>query len=156
MVTIIEGKYKGAKLIGKLSLAQNGDKVSLNFNLMDMDDWISAKTVSAFAIDPDTARTVMASEVDNHYLERYGYMMATSFLTGYSKAITNEGTSTTGIFGTSTDTPALSPGNKIAVGLGQIGTNLAQDAQQKINRPPTVKVVAGVGLGILFTTEVTE
>lgn len=155
MVTIIEGKFKDAKLIGKLSLAQNGEKVSLNFTLMDMDDWISAKTVNAFAIDPDTAKTVMASEVDKHYLERYGYIMATSFLTGYSKAITNEGTSTTGIFGTSTNTPALSPGNKLAVGLGQIGTSLAQDAQQKVNRPPTVKVVAGVGLGILFTAEVT-
>ncbi len=154
MVTIIEGKFKDAKLIGKLSLAQNGEKVSLNFNLMDMDDWLSAKTVNAFAIDPDTAKTVMASEVDRHYLERYGYIMATSFLTGYSKAITNQGTSTTGIFGTSTNTPALSPGNKLAVGLGQIGTSLAQDAQQKVNRPPTVKVVAGVGLGILFTTEV--
>ncbi len=156
MVTIIEGKFKDAKLIGKLSLAPNGDKVSLNFTLMDMEDWISAKTVSAFAIDPDTAKTVMASEVDNHYLERYGYIMATSFLTGYSKAITNEGTSTTGIFGTSTNTPALSPGNKLAVGLGQIGTSLAQDATKKINRPPTVKVVAGVGLGILFTSEVTS
>lgn len=156
MVTIIEGKYKNAKLIGKLSLAPNGDKVSLNFNLMDTDDWTSAKTVTAFAIDPDTARTVMASEVDRHYLERYGYIMATSFLTGYSQAITNQGTSTTGIFGTSTNTPALSPGNKIAVGLGQIGTSLAQDAQQKINRPPTVKVNSGVGLGILFSAEVTE
>jgi len=156
MVTIIEGKFKDAKLIGKLSLAQNGDKVSLNFNLMDMEDWISARTVSAFAIDPDTAKTVMASEVDRHYLERYGYIMATSFLQGYSKAITNQGTSTTGIFGTSTNTPALSPGNKLAVGMGQIGTSLVQDAQQKINRPPTVKVVAGVGLGILFTTEVRE
>lgn len=155
MVTIIEGKFKDAKLIGKLSLAQNGDKVSLNFNLMDMDDWISAKSVSAFAIDPDTAKTVMASEVDNHYLERYGYMMATSFLQGYSKAITNQGTSTTGIFGTSTNTPALSPGNKLAVGIGQIGTSLQQDAAKKINRPPTVKVNSGVGLGILFTAEVT-
>ncbi len=156
MVTIIEGKFKNAKLIGKLSLAPNGDKVSLNFNLMDMEDWTSAKTVSAYAIDPDTARTVMASEVDRHYIERFGYIMATSFMQGYSQAITNQGTSTTGIFGTSTNTPALSPGNKLAVGLGQIGTALAQDAQQKVNRPPTVQVVAGVGLGILFAAEVTE
>lgn len=156
MVTIIEGKYKGAKLLGKLSLAQGGDKVSLNFNLMDMDEWPSAKTVSAFAVDPDTARTVMASEVDHHYLERYGAIMATSFLQGYSTAITNAGTSTTGIFGTSTTHPALDASNKIAVGLGQIGTNLNSVAAEKINMPATVKVNSGVGLGILFTAEVTE
>lgn len=156
MVSIIEGKYKGAKLLGKLSLAQGGDKVSLAFNLMDMDNWTSAKSVNAFAVDPDTARTVMASEVDNHYLERYGAILATSFLQGYSTAITNAGTSTTGIFGTSTTTPELSPSNKIAVALGQIGTNLSSVAAQKVNMPPTVKVNSGVGLGILFTTEVTE
>lgn len=156
MVTIIEGKYKNAKLLGKLSLAQNGDKVSLSFNLMDMDGWASAKPVNAFAIDPDTARTVMASDVDYHYLQKYGYIMATSFLQGYSSSITNAGTSTTGIFGTSTTHPSLSPSNKFMVGLGQIGTTLTADAQNKINRPATVKVDAGVGLGILFTAEVTE
>lgn len=154
MATIIEGKFKGAKLLGKLSLAPNGQKVSLNFNLMDMEGWDSAKTVSAFAIDPDSAKTVMASEVDNHYLSRYGYTMATAFLQGYSTAITNEGTTFTGSIGTTTSTPALSPTNKIAVGLGQIGTSLASDAAKKIDRPPTVKVTSGVGLGILFAAEV--
>ena len=156
MATIIEGKFKNAKLLGKLSLAEGKDKVSLNFTLMDEEDWISARTINAFAIDPDTARTVMASEVDRHYLERYGAIMATSFLQGYSSAITNAGTSTTGIFGTSTDHPELNQSSKIFVGLGQIGTNLQAEAAKKINMPTTVKVNAGVGLGILFTAEVAE
>lgn len=156
MATIIEGKFKNAKMLGKLSLAEGKDKVSLNFTLMDQDDWISARTVNAFAIDPDTARTVMASEVDHHYLERYGAIMASSFLQGYSSAITNAGTSTTGIFGTSTTHPSLDQSSKIFVGLGQIGTNLQGEAAKKINMPTTVKVNAGVGLGILFTAEVAE
>ena len=117
---------------------------------------VISKIGHAFAIDPDTARTVMASDVDYHYLQKYGYIMATSFLQGYSSAITNAGTSTTGIFGTSTTHPTLSPSNKLMVGLGQIGTTLTADAQSKINKPPTVKVNAGVGLGVLFTAEVTE
>src|SRR5205085_12065562 len=40
MVTIVQGPMKGAKLLGKLNLAQGKDKVSLNFTLMDRDDWI--------------------------------------------------------------------------------------------------------------------
>lgn len=156
MATIVEGPYKNAKLLGKLSLAQGKDKVSLNFNLMDTNAWVSAKSISAFAIDPDTARTVMASEVNHHYLTRYGAIMATSFLSGYSSAITQEGTSTTGIFGTSSSHPSLSPGNKLAVGLGQIGTNLTGILAPNVNMPATVKVKSGVGLGILFATEVTE
>ncbi len=87
LATIIAGPFKGAKLLGKLNLAQGMDKVSLNFNLMNEDDWIKGKTVNAFAIDPDTARTVMASNVNYHYLKRYGSMFASSFLTGYANGI---------------------------------------------------------------------
>jgi intracellular multiplication protein IcmE len=156
MATIVQGSLKGAKLLGKMNLATGKDKVSLTFTQMDKDDWINVKKVSAFAVDPDTARTVMASNVDYHYLKRYGAIMAASFLSGYSSAITQAGTSTTGIFGTSSVHNALSPGNKIAVGLGQIGTNLTTIAQTYINTPTTVKVNSGVGLGILFVSDVTE
>jgi polyhydroxyalkanoate synthesis regulator phasin len=156
MATIVQGPYKGAKLLGKMQAKQgpNQEKISLTFSTMGMDMWPTNKGINAFAIDPDTARTVMASDVDHHYALRYGSIMATSFLTGYSSAITNEGTSTTGIFGTSTAHPALSPGNKLAVGLGQIGTNLSSVVQKYADTPITVKVNAGVGLGILFMADV--
>lgn len=156
MATVVQGQLKGAKLIGKLALATGKDKVSINFTQMDKDGWPTTKSVSAFAVDPDTARTVMASNVDYHYLKRYGAIMATSFLSGYSSAITQAGTSTTGIFGTSSEHPELSPGNKLAVGLGQIGTNLTSIVQPYVNMPVTVKVNSGVGLGILFVSDVTE
>lgn len=155
MATIVQGPFKGAKLLGKLALAQGTDKVSLNFNLMDRDDWIKTKTVSAFAIDPDTARTVLASSADYHYMMRYGSLFASSFLSGYASAIQSSGgTSTTGIFGTSSTNPAISPGNKIAVGLGQVGTALSSATSTYFNTPTTVKVNAGVGLGILFMADV--
>lgn len=156
LATIISGQFKGAKLLGKLALAQGQDRLSLNFNLMDMDSWPSTKSVSAFAIDPDTARTVMATSVDYHYLKRYGAMMGAAFVTGYSNAITQAGTSTTGIFGTSTTHPALNPTQKIAVGLGQVGTTMGAAIQSYINTPTTVVVNSGVGIGILFMSELAD
>ncbi len=157
MATIIQGKYKGAKVLGKLALAQGQDRVTLNFTAMDMDDWPKSKAISAYAIDPDTAHTVLASNVDYHYLQRYGAMIGSAFLSGYASAISSSAsTSTTGIFGTSTTHPALSPGNKLAVGLGQVGTTVGTAVQGYINTPATVKVDAGVGLGILFVAEVKE
>lgn len=160
MVTIVDGKYKHAKLLGKLAVAKNVvgqmDKVTLSFNLMNMDAWTSSRTVSAFAIDPDTARTALASNVNYHYFLRYGAIMATSFLQGYASAITTSGsTTTTGIFGTSTVHPELSPGQKLATALGQVGTTLGSTVQNYANIPPTVKVDSGVGLGILFMSDVT-
>ncbi|HSW94231.1 MAG TPA: TrbI/VirB10 family protein [Gammaproteobacteria bacterium] len=155
MVTIVQGPFKGAKLLGKLSLAQGKDRVSLNFNLIDMEAWPKTKNTNAFAIDPDTARTVMASSVDHHYLMRYGSLFASSFMQGYAQGVQNAGTSTTGIFGTSTQNPKLSFGNNIAVGLGQVGTAFTNVVQGYVNTPATVKVNAGVGLGILFMSDVT-
>ncbi len=156
LATIVQGPFKGAKLLGKLALAQGQDKVSLNFTQMDMTQWAHTKTVSAYAIDPDTAHTVLASDIDHHYLLKFGAIMAFAFLTGYSSAVTNAGTSTTGIFGTSTTHENLSPGNKLAVGIGQIGTTMGQIVQPLAKTPTTVKVTSGVGIGILFTAEVTE
>lgn len=155
MATIVQGPLKGCKLLGKLTLVSGKDKVSLNFTLMDKEDWPKTKSINAFAIDPETARTVMASHVDYHYLQRYGGIMATSFLTGYSSSITQAGTSNTGIFGTSSTHPSLSPLSRIAVGLGQIGTTLNASMQNQLTLPNTVKVDSGVALGILFMSDVT-
>ncbi len=160
MATIVDGKYKGAKLLGKLQTTKGVsgqlDRVMLNFTLMNMDVWPKSKGVTAYAIDPDTARTVLASNVNYHYLQRFGAIMATSFVQGYANAIASSAsTTTTGIFGTSTTHPSLSPSQKMATAIGQIGTALGNVTQNYTNIPPTVKVDSGVGLGILFMTDVT-
>jgi len=160
MVTIVEGRYKNAKLLGKLvttkGVSGQMDRVSVNLTLMNVDIWPKSKTVTAYAIDPDTARTVLASDVDYHYLQRFGAIMATSFVQGYANAIAqSSSTTTTGIFGTSTTHPSLSPSQKLATAIGQIGQNLGSVTQNYVNIPPTVRVDSGVSLGILFMSDVT-
>ena len=158
MASVVEGKYKGARLMGKLvttkGVAGQLDKITLNFTLMNTDDWPKSKGVTAYGVDPDTARTALASSVNNHYMTRYGAILASSFLQGYSTSITNAGTATTGIFGTSTTHPTLNPASKIMVGLGQVGQTMGTIVQKWVDIPPTVKVDSGVGLGILFMADV--
>jgi type IV secretory pathway VirB10-like protein/polyhydroxyalkanoate synthesis regulator phasin len=160
MATIVSGAYQGAKLLGKLN-TQKGpsgqlDRVTLSFTLMNTDEWPASKSIQAYAIDPDTARTVLASQVDYHYLKRFGAIIATSFVRGYADAINNSGaTTTTGIFGTSSTRPQFSPGEKLATAIGQIGQTLGTVTQNYVNTPPTVRVDSGVGLGILFMADVT-
>jgi intracellular multiplication protein IcmE len=123
---------------------------------MNKDDWEKSKTITAYAIDPDRARTALASQVDYHYLQRYGAIMATAFVQGYANAITTSGSTTsTGIFGTSTSHPPLSPSEKLATAIGQIGQSLGSTTQNYVNIPPTVIVDSGVSLGILFMADVT-
>ncbi|HVE45065.1 MAG TPA: TrbI/VirB10 family protein [Gammaproteobacteria bacterium] len=158
MATVVDGPMKGAKLLGKLvttkGVTGQMDRITLNFTLMNLDSWPASKTVTAYAIDPDTARTALASQVDYHYMMRFGAIMATSFMQGYGNAINNSGgTTTTGIFGTSTQRPALDPGQKLASALGQMGQTVGAATQNYINRPPTVRINAGVGIGILFMAD---
>ena len=103
MATIVQGPFKGAKLLGKLTLVPGKDRISLNFTLMDKEDWLETKPINAFAIDPDTARTAIASDVNHHYLTRYGALFGASFLAGYSNAImTSRINQYTDIFGITT------------------------------------------------------
>ena len=160
LATVVQGPYKGAKLLGKLQTAKSVsgqlDRISLSFSLMNLDSWTKSKTVTAYAIDPDTARSVMASTVDYHYAQKFGAIMATSFVQGYANAISSSGSNTTtGIFGTSTTHPELSPGQKLASAIGQIGQNLGSVTQNYTNIAPTVRVDSGVSLGILFMADVT-
>lgn len=157
LATIVQGKFKGAKLLGKLAITKDQDRVSLTFQLMNMDDWASGKTINAYAIDPDTARTALASNVNYHYFLRYGGLFASSFVQGYASAISNSGSTTSsGIFGTTTTHAVFSPANRIMTGLGQVGQTLGQAIQGYTNTPPTVKIDPGVSLGILFMQDVAE
>lgn len=160
LATIVEGPFKGAKLLGKLSITMGPtrqmDRIALNFTMMNMDQWPKSRTITAYAIDPDTARTVMASTVNHHYILRFGAMLATSLLQGYASAInTSSSTTTTGIFGTSTTHPQFSPSDKVMTALGQAGQTLGNATQNLVNTPPTVRVDPGVSLGILFMVDVT-
>jgi intracellular multiplication protein IcmE len=156
LATIVSGKYKGAKLLGKLAVTQGQDRVSLTFKLMNMDEWQTGKSVNAFAIDPDTARTVLASSVNYHYFMRYGGQIAASFISGYANAIGSSGATTSlSVTGSTTTNPVLSPSSKLISGLGEVGKTLGKSAQTLTDTPPTVKIDPGVSLGILFMADVT-
>lgn len=154
MATMVSGKFKDAKLMGSLKTTPNGERVMLTFTSMIRDDWPENIAIDAVAINPDTARTAVASDVNHHYLLRFGSVFAANFLSGYGQAISQEGSTITTTSGTtSTAKPNLSGADKALMALGQVGTAMSQIAGQWVNTPPTVKVDAGVGLGILFLTD---
>jgi intracellular multiplication protein IcmE len=157
MATVVAGKYKGAKLLG--SLTTQNDRVMLQFNMMTMPTWTSTAPIIAVAINPDTARTALASDVNYHYISRYAGIFASSFLEGYATAVTDQGTTiinpvTGGVTGF--QTAEYSPQARTMVALGAVGKKLSAAAQKNFDRPPTVKVDSGVGLGILFQGDVAQ
>ncbi len=160
LATIVSGKLKGSKIIGSFTLPSNADKMVITFNTLSMLGADQTISISAYAIDPNTARTALASRVNHHYLMRYGSLFASTFLAGFSSAIQSADTTITiGGTGGTTDTTVQNGINRsllenALIGLGEVGKAWSETAQELMNRPTTVELFSGTGMGILFTQDV--
>lgn len=162
LATIETGQLKGAKLIGSFNLPSNADKLVISFNTLSIPGAEKTIAISAFAIDPNTARTALSSSTNHHYLARYGSLFASTFLEGFGNAFQSAGTTVTigGTGGLEQNTTiqngvGRSVLENAVIGLATLGKSWGQVAQQQFNRPTTVEVCSGTGLGILFTQDVT-
>ncbi len=163
LANIVTGEFKGAKLIGSLQQTQDQsgldrpEKVQMNFSTMNLPDKARTIGINAVAIDPDTARTALASHVDHHYLLRYGSLFASSFMEGYGSAVTQSGQIVSNLSTGSqiTVSQELNPTEQIAAGFGQVGQRWGEQMDKIFDRPNTIIVNAGTSVGILFLTDVT-
>lgn len=152
LAKVVAGKLKGATLIG--AFTRVGEKDLVQFTTISIPGLPNSQSISAVAIDPNTSRTALATDVNNHYLLKYGVLLASSFLSGYAQALQMANTTTTvsplgGV--TTTSNGQLSSKQINEMALGQVGTTIANNAQSSINNlPPTVKVSGGTAIGLLI------
>lgn len=161
LARIISGPLANSKIIGAVNpstIPQSGTaaKVSrsliLEFNIINIPGSKTSVPFKAVAIDPDTARTRLATSVDNHYLLRYGTFFASNFLAGLGDAISMQ-SQTKVVTGTgSTDigrTSKFSSAEESKIALG----NVAKEVTKSLNfmdMPPTIKIASGTAVGILL------
>jgi intracellular multiplication protein IcmE len=152
MATVIQGQLKGSKLLGNLQRVDK--KVLLQFSVLSVPKLNNSIAINAVAIDPNTAKTALASNVDNHYMLRYGTLLATSFAGGLADAMQTSGSQTTATTnGTLSTFPKISFTQQLAVALGKMGQQVGAAMGTNINMPPTVKVNAGTSIGLLLITD---
>jgi intracellular multiplication protein IcmE len=159
LATVVSGSLKGSRLIGSFNLPNNADKMVITFNTLSVPGAAKTVSISAFAIDPNTARTALSSQTDHHYLQRYGSLFAATFLEGFGNAFQSANTTiTVGGTGGTTDT-TVSNGigrstlENAVIGLATLGKAWGQVAMQNMSRPTTVEVYSGTGVGVLFTQD---
>lgn len=154
LAKIVSGPMKGTRLIG--SMQNVGERVVLQFSTASLPNMSTSTKISAVAVDPDTSRTALASDVDHHYFARYGILLASSFLSGWSNAIANQN-STTYVTDSGTivrDQGQLDSKQINRQAFGQVGTELANSVRQNTqNIKPTVTVDAGIAIGILLVDD---
>ena len=160
LATVVSGPYNGAKLMG--TFQREKDRLVIRFNTMSMPQWANTLAISAYAVDANTANNAVATSVNHHYLLRYGMLFASAFLEGFGNAYQSftyacpPGTASCNIVNSNgLQNNQVTFTNAAYQGLGQIGTNLGQAAQQVYNTPPTVKVAQGTGIGVLFMSDIT-
>ncbi|MBV53731.1 MAG: type IV secretion protein IcmE [Coxiellaceae bacterium] len=154
MASIVSGPLKGSKLLGNFK--RYDKKLMISFNVLNNPKLSKTIAVNAVAIDPDTARTALSGEVNNHYLLRYGSLFAASFMQGMGEAYqsfdSNSGTVYIG------DTYNDDPPNATQVtlqGLGQVGQSMGNEMKPIFNKGPTIKINSGTGMGLLLMKDLT-
>ena len=149
LATIQTGKLKGARLLGGFTKA--GDYVVLKFSSMTLPN-SDVYPITAYALNPHKLQAGMATDVNHHYIERYGSMLLGAFLYGFGQAeMYSGGTGTVTQFGAPVFIPQMnSVLSQSALGLGMAGQQLASVTQQNFNIPSTVHLHQNDPVAILI------
>lgn len=156
LATIATGKLSGAKLVGGFQRVDK--KVVLQFGVLSVPYLTNSIGINCVAIDQNTAHTALATNVDNHYLLRYGSLFASSFVSGLAQAIQTSGSQTTSTLGPGgiiqqNTFPQLNTTQKALVALGNVGQQMSTMLSPLFNTPPTVEVKEGSAIGILIMSD---
>lgn len=152
MATVLSGKYTGAHMLGGFSDVHN--RLVVKFTTF-VPKTGAPFAISGYAVNPNTSATAVATNVNHHYLSRWGGLVAASFLQGFGQAVANSGATTMSTVGTGGATsltyrPTYSLSAETWQALGQVGQTAGQVMQQNFNEPATVRVAVGTNIGILI------
>ena len=147
------GPLNGARLSGK---AQRRNEL-MAVSLTRLEWQGKPLAVDAVLISPETRETAVASSVDHHYGARLLYPSLAAVASGAGQAIALSGSSqATSAFGNASTYKNLNTGEIIGVGVGAAGNNLQQVLNEMAPKGPTVKLDAGVPVGVMFLKDVVD
>lgn len=159
MAEIVSGPLKGSRLIGSVvnaptDITSNVSKATIQFTKLQrkgMDG--RAVDISVFAVDPETSRTAVATDVDHHIFRNYGLTVAATFVEGLGEAFGNMGRTVS--YTDQATITQVSDKSKNAVwsATGKVGSRLGRQLDKLSNAPTTVKVDAGTTIGLLFMSD---
>lgn len=152
LATIRTGELKGAKAI--CNFTKGKEALKLKCPLVSPTWGNDSFAANILLVDPDTNRANMATEVDHHYMERYGLILASSFIQGLGEAAVraNSVISTSPLGSTQTQ-GAIDAGDTLLVAAGRAGSTASAELSRRGDIPVTVKVKAGQPVGFLFLTD---
>jgi intracellular multiplication protein IcmE len=152
---IASGQFNGGKLIGKFQSQE--EYLVITFSQLITKKGTSIP-INAYALDPGTSLTGLATDVDHRYFKRIVLPAAAKFVQGLGDAYAQTTSQTTqNATTTTTSTTDLNTkqefGKAVSSAAQSIGDVLADDGK---NTKPLVVVAAGTPMGILFMNQITD
>lgn len=159
LAQIVAGPLNGSRILGEFK--EQDEFLTLTFKTVVIDG--VGHPVNAVALDPDTTLPGLATDVNHRYLKRIVLPMAASFVEGMASAISESGTTSITING-STGGSATSVNNadktnqqEVASGIEEAGNKLSELLSDEADKTKVlIRVERGTPMGILFLDPVTE
>ncbi len=150
---IVSGEYAGSTIAG--SFKKTGDKVVVEFSVLNSDKFKRSIPINAVAMDLNTTKTALADSVNRHIPERLLWTMAGAFASGYADGLSDSNKTTvisdtgavTNVTG-NLDTKDITK-KGLAKSLEE-GSNIINDT---IPKTSTVKVHANKEIAVFFTSD---
>lgn len=146
--TVISGKYNGSSLIGSFQRREKYLVVEFS-NIVTPDG--EQYNIDSVAVNPDVPEYAVRSRVNNRTIQRWGSLIASSFLQGFAKSVEQSGTKSQVSNDVVTRSyPEYSVGDQLWIAGGEVANKVGQVTDKNFNRPPTVYLDAGLPLGVLI------
>ena len=152
------GPLHFARMMGAISYSKN--QAGIHFNSLTFADGQTIP-IKAIAISVQDARVGIATDIDNHYLYRYGALFLSSFLQGVGQVgQTLVGSNRTVVYdGNEVISSSNNKTDWKQVGMGTllpVGQTMASAFAQNVNRAPTLSSPQGMPMGIVFLEPVVK
>lgn len=154
LVEIVSGELKGARLVGSYTTDDNSDRMVVVFENMTLTDG-TVLSVSAYAVDGESAETAVRSDVHRRYVARYAPIIAASLITGYASAkaqpqqtVIGTGDNAQVVYESSTEEESL------YAGVANAADAISEDILANSPDGPKVVLRDGFPLGIIFVSAV--
>ena len=154
---LASGKFSGARLMGSFQKAED-DYLIITCNTLVDKRGVSIP-IEAYAMDPNTTLTGMATDVDQRYWKRIILPAAADFIEGLGEAVAESGSTTVTVNGeTVTETTEdIDTKQELYKGVERAAERVSDILDDQGNKTQVlIRVAAGTPLGILFTTSVTD
>ena len=150
-VTLRSGQQRNAQLLGSFDRAEKWLRLSLN-RMITGDETLA---INAIALDVDTTLNAVEGDLDRHLLYRYGWWGFGTVLRAVGQAAEKTADTETIISnGTVIQNSSTSAKRETQIALGELGQDIGEVMQDRINRPITVSLKVGDQVGVFFMDDV--